>query len=263
MKKLLLVALPLFLLASCKRPEASFDIDKAAPKAGEQIQFINTSSGAHTAEWDFGDGTYSNLMNPAKVFNVPGTYNVILTVYNKSGKKSADITKPVEIVDAEYFLDIRADGSTIKHYPSEGSGLAILHLNETEIDTGGPCSGTYGSFIGDGNDMYLGIKKGTLNWWADSVAPDSIFLDFFKAGSYPYSSSAFNGIEIYYYENGVEFKTSGGNQTGSSFDIVEVSSFHNTTFNVNVRCEFTCRVYSNLGTKRTLTGNYQGTFSNY
>ncbi|WP_042723262.1 PKD domain-containing protein, partial [Flavobacterium sp. B17] len=42
------------------------------------VQFTNQSSGATTFQWDFGDGTVSNIENPSHTYN-EGTYDVKLT----------------------------------------------------------------------------------------------------------------------------------------------------------------------------------------
>lgn len=36
-------------------------------------------------EWDFGDGTFSSQMNPTHIYDDPGVYNVVLTIYDTSG----------------------------------------------------------------------------------------------------------------------------------------------------------------------------------
>jgi PKD repeat protein len=55
----------------------------------QYITFNNTSLGASTYSWNFGDGTYSNLQNPPPhQYTLPGTYTVLLTVSNSSGGTS-------------------------------------------------------------------------------------------------------------------------------------------------------------------------------
>ncbi|MGG9972630.1 PKD domain-containing protein [Ferruginibacter sp. SUN002] len=46
------------------------------------LQFNNTSSGANTYYWDFGDGNSSTATNPTHQYATPGTYNVLLTISN-------------------------------------------------------------------------------------------------------------------------------------------------------------------------------------
>ena len=46
------------------------------------ISFINTSTGASSYYWDFGDGNNSTATNPTHVYNTPGTYTVTLYATN-------------------------------------------------------------------------------------------------------------------------------------------------------------------------------------
>ena len=49
----------------------------------QSVSFTNTSVGANTYLWDFGDGTSSTAPNPPPhIFPAPGTYTVLLTVSN-------------------------------------------------------------------------------------------------------------------------------------------------------------------------------------
>lgn len=47
-----------------------------------EAQFINTSSNASSANWDFGDGTTSNIYSPNHTYATIGTYSVTLIVNN-------------------------------------------------------------------------------------------------------------------------------------------------------------------------------------
>lgn len=49
------------------------------------VSFFNTSRGATIFDWDFGDGTTSNLESPSHIFSKEGNYKVILTVRNHLG----------------------------------------------------------------------------------------------------------------------------------------------------------------------------------
>lgn len=58
---------------------ASFALSSDAPCMGDCISLSNTSSGASTYAWSFGDGQSSTLQNPPQVcYAAPGTYNVQL-----------------------------------------------------------------------------------------------------------------------------------------------------------------------------------------
>ena len=88
-------------------PVASFSADVVSGKVPLQVQFTDTSSGEPTSWlWDFGDGSKSNLQNPAHTYMASGNYTVNLTVSNANGSDSltridyisAD-TRPVVAID--------------------------------------------------------------------------------------------------------------------------------------------------------------------
>ena len=49
------------------------------------VTFTNTSADFDSLVWDFGDGDTSVLENPVHVYASTGTYDVILTAYNRCG----------------------------------------------------------------------------------------------------------------------------------------------------------------------------------
>ena len=69
-------------------PVAAFTVAPSTTVCAGQtpIIFTNTSTGATTWSWNFGDGTGSILQNPPPhMYNTPGTYTVLLTVTNAVG----------------------------------------------------------------------------------------------------------------------------------------------------------------------------------
>lgn len=67
-----------------------------------QINFVNTSLGASTASWQFGDFDSSNVYNPMHEYAEPGVYNVLLTVTSVNGCVDT-ISHPLEILP-EFLL---------------------------------------------------------------------------------------------------------------------------------------------------------------
>ncbi len=57
----------------------------------ESVLFTNESMYTDSALWDFGDGSTSNEESPTHVYDQPGNYNVVLTVYNDCGSSSITI----------------------------------------------------------------------------------------------------------------------------------------------------------------------------
>lgn len=75
-------------------PDASFT--GANTCLGNSINFTNSSTGAVSNSWNFGDATTSTSANPSKTYGTSGNFNVKLVVTNIFGCKDS-ITKSVTI----------------------------------------------------------------------------------------------------------------------------------------------------------------------
>ncbi|SDC80948.1 Carbohydrate binding domain-containing protein [Algoriphagus faecimaris] len=73
----------------------TFSIDE---ETGGIVTFNNTSEEAETFQWDFGDGTFSTLSNPRKVYMEDGTYEVSLTATNAGGSSIETQTITIELI---------------------------------------------------------------------------------------------------------------------------------------------------------------------
>ena len=60
------------------------------------VKFGNTSAGAHTWLWNFGDGSTSTQWTPTHTYNLPGTYNATFTVWDTI--KNCTDSKSIAIV---------------------------------------------------------------------------------------------------------------------------------------------------------------------
>ncbi len=70
-----------------ERPEASFNVsDASMPVTDPVFQFTNTSTGADSYTWNFGDGTNSSAVNTSHTYpQEPGNYTVTLTASSANG----------------------------------------------------------------------------------------------------------------------------------------------------------------------------------
>lgn len=85
--RLFLVALILLSLsARAQTPQAGFTASVLQGCAPLSVNFTNTSSGAASFQWNFGNGNFSTLVNPQNVFVQPGTYTVMLTATSAGGQ---------------------------------------------------------------------------------------------------------------------------------------------------------------------------------
>ena len=95
-------------------PGATFTQSARSGDVPFTVTFTDTSTGAPTAwAWDFGDGVGTSAMqNPVYVYNVPGTYDVVLTVTNVAGPDTLTrtnwITATVGPPDADFTSNVVA-----------------------------------------------------------------------------------------------------------------------------------------------------------
>jgi gliding motility-associated-like protein len=67
---------------------AQFTTNKDTICANETIIFTNTSNNTSKCHWDFGDGSFSETVNPTHKYTAPGDYEIILTVTVEKGCSS-------------------------------------------------------------------------------------------------------------------------------------------------------------------------------
>ena len=79
------------------------------------IYFINNSLGSSAYLWDFGDGTFSNQINPIHSFINPGVYSVELTAYNDTSSTCFDSFTKTIVVANNPFTNV------FEHYNNQFS----------------------------------------------------------------------------------------------------------------------------------------------
>jgi len=81
---------------------------------GDTLQFTNTSMNATSVNWDFGDGTNSNLLNPEHVYSVIGVYPVKLTATNMC-QDTASYTDTIVVTTAGMHDETKNDNWQISY----------------------------------------------------------------------------------------------------------------------------------------------------
>ncbi|MCB0396765.1 MAG: PKD domain-containing protein [Flavobacteriales bacterium] len=90
------------------------------------VTFGNSSSGASSYRWNFGDGGTSNSVQPVHKYNATGTYTVTLIARDGSATCQDTVTKTIEVID------MIANFSSTPNY-----GCQLPHtVNFTDLSTG-------------------------------------------------------------------------------------------------------------------------------
>jgi hypothetical protein len=128
MKKLLytlLILIPFGFTSCTLTPVADFYVDDLEVYIGEEVWFTNDSYNAVEYDWDFGDGTWTNVENPIHTFNASGNYEVVLTAYSRKGlSDEASITISVltptilEIQVLEWEDEYPVPNANVRLYPT-------------------------------------------------------------------------------------------------------------------------------------------------
>ncbi len=94
-----------------------------------QVDFTNTSTGAQTSAWDFGDGSNSTDTDPTYTYSAVGFYNVCLTVTDSHGCQS-EACDSIQItmtgVDELNMLGIKV-------YPNPASDVVTIESTQTNL----------------------------------------------------------------------------------------------------------------------------------
>jgi len=83
----LLLVLASSFFAIAQAPVANFSVSSVQGCAPLSINFTNSSTGASTYQWIFGNGNFSSLANPQNVYVTPGTYSVSLIAIASNGQR--------------------------------------------------------------------------------------------------------------------------------------------------------------------------------
>ncbi len=128
--------------------QANFDASNTLGCSPMLVDFSDLSTGSPTSwSWDLGNGTTSNLQNPAAVYLNPGTYSVRLTVSNLSGSDTKTVTNYITVAPTPVINFSANDSGSIC------PGRLIQFNNLSTPGTAGNI--TYLWDFGDGNTSDL------------------------------------------------------------------------------------------------------------
>ena len=135
---ILLVCTGFILMPSCKKKEtisACLTVDKSDVLTGEVVQFTNCSVDYVDSEWDFGDGTESEVSNTSHRYYEAGDYTVVLRVKDLDGA-SSEMTSSISVSDLR-IASIEVSHANIDNsqyfwdFQYNNEGIGNFNLNTT------------------------------------------------------------------------------------------------------------------------------------
>lgn len=125
--------------------------------SGTVVTFTNSSSGATTYAWDFGDQTNSSASNPVHAFAGNGTYTVVLTATNGNCSDTVHLTVTLSVG----LEELETIGQTVLFpNPAQNEVNVGVYLNEaTEVSiniydvTGKLVSEGFSGFMNSGENI--------------------------------------------------------------------------------------------------------------
>ena len=126
--------------SSFAQPSASFSASPTVGCAPLTVAFTNTSTGANSYYWDFGNGNTSTLANPATVYLTPGFFTITLIAINSSNGQRDTLMTP------NYIHAVTPPDANFAALPLSGCAAEALFAF-TNSSTG---AATYTWDFGDG-----------------------------------------------------------------------------------------------------------------
>lgn len=130
-----------------------FDIEYDSDIDAKQIQLTQLSENIDSLIWDFGDGTFSNALNPIHVYENSGNFNIHLKAYQHACMYS--ISKEIEILNLN--TSIKNIEYNIKVFPNPAKDFLSIQLDNYQEE-----AFTY-EVLNDKGQILIRSKTNTLN----------------------------------------------------------------------------------------------------
>jgi len=151
------------------------------------VQFTNTSQNASTYTWDFGDGTFSSVENPAHEYANLGTYSVSLIA--DAGVCGNDTRVYTDLIQVGAIAPVVADqencGASTFTFNATGNGNMVWYS-----DAAGNTQ------VGTGSSFVTPMLSNTTNYYVSTTIQDILFggrLDNSGTGGY-FTNTAIHGL---------------------------------------------------------------------
>jgi len=158
---------------------ADFDVSGEQLWAKCSVEFINTSSGATSYLWDFGDGNTATEENPTHTYISPGTYSVTLTasdptihdVFTQTIEVNQNITFEYNSYAYNYYacksvITASGEGYVMGGSTSSqvGGGSKDVYLMKTNADGSMQWENTFGGSDDDMANVVLSADGVCTRW---------------------------------------------------------------------------------------------------
>jgi PKD repeat protein len=187
-----------------------FSVDKRVAYVGSKINFTGIAQGATSYEWEFGDGTTSNLQNPIKEYNAAGIYAVKLSINAAQANQIKDAY--IQVLPSRGVPYLASNGgdfeSNVNDFgPEVINGIGFERGNSIVIGKDGVASGI-NAWVTSLSSYY------PINNHARLFTPS---FNFTKLGNYTLSFKVKNQFEIDYDGFNWEYSLN----TGDTWTILE------------------------------------------
>ena len=113
----------------------------------QQVYLTNSSNGAISYSWDFGNGDTSNIFEPLYTYNKPGVYNINLEVVNSNGCRHS-MMRNIEVIVPE---DVYVPNTFTPNDDSNNDYFSVKYKNITSATV--YIFDRWGEMIYESNDM--------------------------------------------------------------------------------------------------------------
>ncbi|MDP3928940.1 MAG: PKD domain-containing protein, partial [Bacteroidota bacterium] len=185
-------------------PSADFYVDKKVAYISSILQFTNTSVGALSYQWNFGDGTFSTAQNPSKQYFAPGFYTVTLQI--NGGAQTKTYNSYIQILPYRQVPYLLANGGNFETNPNDFgpdliTGTGFIRGSSTTAGKNGVNSGS--------NAWVTGLVGNYAN--NSNALLYSPNFNCTAAGTYTLRFRVKNRFEVGYDGYRVEYSTNLGN----------------------------------------------------
>ena len=158
--------LTLFLVGCEVHPYADFIVDRKYVQPYDQIMFTNLSDRGSSYNWDFGDGTITNIPNPTHAYTSEGIYVVTLTVTSKDGNRDV-ATLEIEVFYTELEITVAEwNQAEVIEYIVPGAFVLLYEtLDDWYYDE---YAVSYGYADNDGVISFIGLDSRHYYVWAEA-----------------------------------------------------------------------------------------------